>query len=872
MFPLFKFLRFISFAVLFSMLMGSTLFAQNQANIWYFGYGSGLNFSSGSPVAIAGGQINAYEGCATACDASSGLLLFYTDGIKVWNKNHLQMPNGFGLFGDNFSSASALIVPRPGSPNLFYIFTTTGSAAPARQMHYSVVDMSLNAGLGDVTIKNTLLLNPSCEKLTGVYHCNGTDTWVIAHELYDSSFHAFLLTAGGISPAVVSSVGAANANGKGYMKASPNGKKIGLSANSSGGGVVQLFDFNNFTGVVSNPISLPPDFCNYAVSFSPDNSKFYVTGFEYCPQEQLFQYDLSSGIPATIIASKTYIATENFFGALQNAPDGKMYLALDVHPSLSVINNPNAPGLACNYVSSTINLTSSSSHGLPYFIESYFNQLTFNLGNDTTVCSSSYPLNAGAGWASYLWSTGDTTQNILVTSAGNYWVTVSNGSCTTSDTIQVLFNSYVVDLGNDTSLCVGDSVTVNAGPGTSWLWSTGATTQSININTAGSYWVTVNNGPCSGSDTIQVQFNSYSVNLGNDTALCVGDSVTVNAGPGTSWLWSTGATTQSITINTAGSYWVLVNNGACSGSDTIQVQFNSFSVNIGNDTTACDGSVITLDAGAGSLWLWSTGQTTQTINVNASGAYWVRASLGTCIASDTIQVTINPISVNIGNDTAICNGDMITLNAGATAGSYLWSTGDTSSSINISAPGIYWVTVNNGSCYATDSIVISELIINVNLGEDIITCESLSVPLDAGTTGTSYFWSTGETTRAIEVFKSGTYWVNVIAGDCSASDTVEVTIDFGGGAIYFPNAFTPNRDQRNNVFKALGTNVTHFDLRIYNRWGELCFESKDINEGWDGTYQGRNVGENTFIWICDYMTACTEPTTLRKIGHVSIIK
>ena len=353
------------------------VFAQSPANIWYFGYGAGLDFSSGSPVAIGGGQINAYEGCATVCDSSNGLLRFYTDGIKVWNKNHMQMPNGFGLYGDHFSSASALIVPQPGNPNIYFIFTTTSYAVPARQMHYSVVDMSLYGGLGNVATKNVQLLSQSCEKLTAVYHCNGTDVWVIAHELNNNNFHAFLISASGVAPAVVSSTGSLYTvnHAKGYMKASPDGTKIGVCANSSGNGTVEIFDFNDCSGVVSNPISLPPDICNYAISFSPDNSKFYVTGFEFCPSEQLYQYDLSVWNQAAIIASKTYIATETFFGALQNGPDGKMYLALDGQ-NISVINNPNDTGSACNYASNAIILIGTSSHGLPGFIENYFNVMS----------------------------------------------------------------------------------------------------------------------------------------------------------------------------------------------------------------------------------------------------------------------------------------------------------------------------------------------------------------------------------------------------------------------------------------------------------------------------------------------------------------
>ncbi len=492
--------------------------------------------------------------------------------------------------------------------------------------------------------------------------------------------------------------------------------------------------------------------------------------------------------------------------------------------------------------------------------------------------------NTSTGATNYYWDFGDNTSDTvlnpthLYSAPGSYQVLcIASHNCSSDSSVQTIIvhpNPVPVIIPNGpVNFCMGDSVVLTANGGVSYLWSTSEISPSIIVNTSGTYTVTVTdaNG-CSGSTSATVTVNPLPVAVITPSgSLCQGGYVNLAAGNGTSYLWSTGATTQSISVNTAGTYWVVVNNGLCYDSDTIQVQSGFFSIDLGNDTVICDGNVITLDAGAGTSWLWSTGQTTQTINVNSSGTYWVQVTSGVCMALDSVQVTVTPVSVNIGNDTAICNGDVIVLNAG-TAASYLWSTGETTASINVSTPGIYSVTITNGTCSAADSIIVSQLTTSVNLGNDIVTCESSSVFLDAGTTGTLYYWSTGEISRTIEVTKTGKYWVNVTAGNCITSDTIEVTLGFGGATVYFPNAFTPNGDRKNNVFKAQGTDITYFHLQIYNRWGELCFESQDINEGWDGTYRGNKVAENSFVWICDYMTTCTKPATLRKTGHVSIIK
>ena len=158
---------------------------------WYFGTNAGLTFNSGSPVALTNGSLTTTEGVATISD-NSGNLLFYTNGVSVWNRNHLVMTNGTGLFGDVSSTQSAIIVQKPNQSNIYYVFTSDNDAGPDG-VRYSIVDMTLSAGLGEVTSKNILLKTPSCEKLCAVRHCNNQDVWVLSHDWNTNVFTSWLV-------------------------------------------------------------------------------------------------------------------------------------------------------------------------------------------------------------------------------------------------------------------------------------------------------------------------------------------------------------------------------------------------------------------------------------------------------------------------------------------------------------------------------------------------------------------------------------------------------------------------------------------------------------------------------------------------------
>src|SRR6476620_12123887 len=221
-------------------------FAQKQTNFWYFGTLAGLDFNSGVPVALTNSPVNTNEGTAVISDAA-GNLLFYTDGMQVWDKTNTQMPNGSGLFGDISTTQSALIIPDPGNSNLFYIFTIDDEGG---DLYYSVVNMTLNSGNGDVTTKNVLLLSGMTEKLTAVHHCNNHDIWVTAHKNGTNTFASYLVTNAGIDPPVLSSTGTVHTDVHGQMKFSTDGNRIACAIGYQD--ITEFFDFDKSTGIITN--------------------------------------------------------------------------------------------------------------------------------------------------------------------------------------------------------------------------------------------------------------------------------------------------------------------------------------------------------------------------------------------------------------------------------------------------------------------------------------------------------------------------------------------------------------------------------------------------------------------------------------------
>ena len=438
-----------------SCLIASTAMGQNEFNNWFFGVGNGLNFSTPTPTLITGSPINQTEGVAAISDAS-GNLLFYTSGVNVYDRNHNIMLNGSGLLGDISSTQSAVIVQKPLSTNIFYIFTSDADIG-TDGIRWSEVDINLNGGLGAVTAnKNILLQSLSCEKLCAVRHCNGRDIWVISHDWNASTFRTWLVTSAGISAPILSSAGyvptAVNQIAYGQLKSNRTGNKLaaayfGLTGQTAGNRV-EVYDFNNTTGIVSNVLSLGNVNGAYGVEFS--NSGKYL----YCAtnQGQLYQWDLCA---ASVSGSKFLLSNMGAFGgSLQIAPNGKIYIARGTNTFLSSISFPEVYGFGCFFTNFAINLNGFSRFGLPNF-PSYYQPPTPPTINITqngcnNFCLSYNPQQSCINQSvSYKWvfNDGQIIQNQTacksITSTQNVLL-LSTYPCTTDTTIVNLsFNSGI---------------------------------------------------------------------------------------------------------------------------------------------------------------------------------------------------------------------------------------------------------------------------------------------------------------------------------------------------------------------------------------------------------------------------------------------
>jgi hypothetical protein len=417
-----------------------------------------------------------------------------------------------------------------------------------------------------------------------------------------------------------------------------------------------------------------------------------------------------------------------------------------------------------------------------------------NLGNDTTFCAGNLlVLNAPTG-NTYLWNMGATAQSIDVIATGQYSVRVTDAnSCVGRDTINVTVNPVpVLNLGNDVTICSSTAgYPLQAPAGFTYLWSTGATTQNVTVNTTGQYWVKATNATtgCFAYDTIQVTFSpSPVVHLGNDTSICAGNFVTLNApvGTGYNYQWSNGLTGQFVYASTSGQYWVKVTNPAgCSTYDTINVTVNPLPVtNLGPDIQSCVGNTVSLSVPLGNTYLWNTGATSNGIIASTTGNYSVRVtSPQGCIKRDTILVTFNVVpTVNLGPDATFCSNIPYQLTAPSGNGyTYLWNMGATAQSIDATATGQYSVKVTNQfNCFKSDTINLTRLQAPiVELGNDTSVCIATPLPLNAGAgTGYTYQWSTGATTPMISISTPGTYWVHVLAPNgCSEADTITLQND-----------------------------------------------------------------------------------------------
>ncbi|MEZ4828616.1 MAG: gliding motility-associated C-terminal domain-containing protein [Bacteroidia bacterium] len=387
------------------------------------------------------------------------------------------------------------------------------------------------------------------------------------------------------------------------------------------------------------------------------------------------------------------------------------------------------------------------------------------------------------------WTSNTFTFTATAAQNGDDWIVIHTGPTGSSG----MFLSFCpgcavpatcsVNLGNDSTLCAGNSVLLDATySGASYLWSDGSTNSTLTATTTGIFWAEINVNGCIARDSINLTFNPAPViSLGNDTAICTGTSLLLDAqNPGAAYLWQNNSTGQTFSASAAGQYWVSVDDGICTASDTITITLDPLpQVSLGNDTTICSGSVITLDATfPNSNYEWNTGASTPTLSVALPGIYWAQVIHKCGIVRDSITISTTSVpAIDLGADTAICQGNSLMLDATAPAVSYLWQNNSTNATFSVTNSGLYWVQLSHLCGTFSDSIVVVvDSIPSTDLGTDRQACEGDVIFFNASAPGnTTYLWQDNTVNPLYTVSAPGLYIVTLTGRCGSSSDSVNVT-------------------------------------------------------------------------------------------------
>ena len=411
------------------------------------------------------------------------------------------------------------------------------------------------------------------------------------------------------------------------------------------------------------------------------------------------------------------------------------------------------------------------------------------LPKDTILCAGdSLSIDLSHFKGNIQWQDGSTNPKTTIKQPGLYSVLLTTNHCSKTDSFNLDFANVTVQLPNDTLICSGESLLIDLSHlDGKFNWNDGSSSDQLLVQQPGLYHVRYTQHNCSDADTMQVFFDSLSVNLGKDTALCPNQSITLQVNPasGLSFQWQDGSSDSIYIIDQAGSYWVEIQDNLCKSRDSIEVQIVDLSINLGLDQTVCEGATILLDASLPNTdYLWQDGTDLPTFLATESGTYWVEVTRNNCTASDTIQLTFSSLSVDLGKDTSLCEGESILLSVPEIYDAYEWQNGSTSNELEANNSGVYWIKVQQENCFANDSITIRT-----------ISCEAES--------------------------------------PCQ---------------LYVPNVFSPNNDGTNDTFQPFSNcDLENYRLEIYDRWGNRLFITEDIQQAWNGMFNNEQLDVGVYI-------------------------
>jgi gliding motility-associated-like protein len=538
---------------------------------------------------------------------------------------------------------------------------------------------------------------------------------------------------------------------------------------------------------------------------------------------------------------------------------------------------------------------------------------TISAPQGTTFCQGDSVMLTASSGSSFLWSNGMTSQSVYATATGAYTVTVtaSNGCSAASAPVNCTATTAfipTITAASDT-ICPGDSVQLSASAGSSWLWSNGASGQYIYVH-PGSYSVTVSDGSgCTSTSAVTVIYNYpnsvATVTPQGPVTAVQGSAITLSSSPGNSYLWSTGASTQNISVTANGNYTVTVTSpeGCVTTSTAVQVLFITPQQMISSTgaVTFCEGGSVTLESyfQQNIQWYYNglaiPNENSQQLTAGDSGYYQVAVlQNGSWYFSDSIYINILPVPAPaLVNDTMICSGTSVTLMAqSAPLTSVLWFDQDTAG-IMLGQGNVYQtppitqltsfyieVTGSNG-CHSERvqlNVTVKptpqadfDYVITDNSGSFTVSLNNLSGAADG------YYWFIPDSATPLNQYEAdltfsntGSYDVTLVAANANGcSDTLMKTIVVKASHDwYIPNTFTPDNDGHNDVFRVRGQDVLTKDMKIYDQWGKLVFTSGH-GSVWDGSSNGEQVQNGTYLYEIRLEKADTESLVT---GTITLIR
>lgn len=526
--------------------------------------------------------------------------------------------------------------------------------------------------------------------------------------------------------------------------------------------------------------------------------------------------------------------------------------------------------------------------------------------SDTVLCANQgIVLDATRPNSTYLWSNNSTTPSVTISNAGTYWVEVNTGDCVIYDTVVVLGQLNTISLGNDTTICSGESITLQApnNAQNSILWSDNSTGTSITADQTGYYWVEITSALCNLTvrDSLFLTVNPVpSVNLGNDTIICEGETLLLDAfSNNATYLWQDNSTNSNYFVNQSGTYSVTNELNGCSDTDTIIVSILASPLaNLGANTQFCQGSSVILDATfPNATYLWQDNSTMSSFEVTSPGSYHVTVNSDDCVASDTISFTYFP-NTNLAFviPDSICSGENATFslsNQGAQIQTIKWNFGDNNFTYGLAPThiyeqgGNYTVTVeieteyNCIEFYSFNLFIIQSPIANFTFTPNQPVKDEIINFEDASNSANTWSWTFGDGANSIvqnpshAYHSKGTYTTTLTVTNDLCKATVSKTIVIKEPMVfYIPNAFTPNGNGPNNVFKPIFSgafDAYSYQLTIFNRWGEVVFLSENQEAGWDGYYNGKLAQDGTYVWKVDYSDLITDENKT-ETGFVTLLR